>query len=346
MRKKEENKSSSRITSDDKKDLLLEEFFEDIEKLTIHDDNDNDTANSDTESNELKAIHNDAKTTTKKEKEHIQEILNRAKARQQSWQEFSIPSSSNAPIDSTDGTETQGRPPISFSLSISKTSVKKKKQANSKRAAKIKPQVATSKPAPAPASLMPPRWIVVLDTCAWIKSFDCVCQILVTAAQQQQHSPSGIATEEEPIVVVIPYILWTELDHQSKQSDEILRYKARRAVRRLNEELVKDDSNSIIRSQSRDEMNQAAVRHSFHRDSINNNDDHILVCAQEEQRLAVSGSNADPQVQQDTRVVLLTLDNVLSGKARANGITVFTPVHFLQHYQQRSSSLKKRKHKR
>ena len=71
-----------------------------------------------------------------------------------------------------------------------------------------------------------------------------------------------------------------------------------------------------------------------------NNDNHILFCDRAEQQAAWGvGSDAPPET---GGVVLLTQDNVLSGKARADGVAVYTPAKFVEYYTRRAASLRDR----
>ena len=53
---------------------------------------------------------------------------------------------------------------------------------------------------------------------------------------------------EEHITVVVPYTVWDELDYRSKEiDDEHQRYKARRAARMLNDELLRVQQEQKLR---------------------------------------------------------------------------------------------------
>lgn len=326
-------------------DENLEAFFRDIEKLEI---------SSEKQSSEHAAAHDDTvwsatvvppkasnNNEKKKKKDANKEvILQKAEQHQQSWQEFAIEKAAEE--------ATADRPKISFALNTKK----KKKTKFSQKETKTSSSTTTQEQAADASTTAPnnttPRWTAVLDTCALLQSLEDVCALLQHAQQ-----PAAL----EPLTLVVPYKLWSELDYQSKLEEEDKQRQARCAVRVLNraiskqqKELTTSTRNAVssslayhfhnkpfqhvvIRSQSRAEMNRIATDMNFMDDA--NNDDHILGCALAEQQRDFSEYEAGG-------VVLLTLDKVLSGKARADGVTVYTPSSFLDYYRRRDASLRAR----
>ena len=335
-------------------DVELEDFFRDIEKLMISQpafEEGPQTAATDetTTADELPSQKSRFQEKSCGKGCNIrEELMGRADTSQQSWQEFSttLSSTNNKP----------DRPLVSFTINKSKG---KKTKTTKKAASSCVEQQATDEKAPlppaAPPSFQRPRWIVVLDTCAVLESHEDICYLIsaaVHAATQLRTSGCGGGVMGvEPITVVIPYKIWTELDYRSKQSEEEdLRYRARRAARMLNKELDNHGQHyiecrnsridAVIRSQSRVGLDNAA--RDFLSTSVQeaNNDDHILFCARAEQQAAWGvGSDAPPTT---GGVVLLTQDNVLSGKARADGVAVYTPAKFVEYYTRRADSLRDR----
>jgi hypothetical protein len=206
-------------------------------------------------------------------------------------------------------------------------------------------------------------WIVVLDTCAILESYELVCDIihLVRQAHQQQQHRHRNASYDSSFSLVIPYTVWKELDYRSKEiDDENEKYKARRAARMLNNELKEQQEqqqqqrsmnigtrSAAIRSQSCIELKQAVEwflqstttaaetkKVAAPRSVEISNDDRILACAlYEKNRLLTSVA-----VNSTDGVVLITSDKVLSGKGLANQILVYSPTEFLRYYNTRIDS--------
>lgn len=185
----------------------------------------------------------------------------------------------------------------------------------------------------------------------------------------------------EPLTIVVPYTVWDELDYRSKEvDDEHQKYKARRAARMLTDELLKEEqqqqpqqqkddlydqttrklfsksgastNTESIRSQSRIEAHHAVEefvllsKASSSKEGIPNNDDKILACALWEQdRLAKAkqAQGADViRIPTAGGVVLITSDKVLTGKARADHLSVYSPSEFVRYYNKRMASLQSR----
>ena len=372
-------KNTTANQGDDDDDL--EDFFQEINKLTI----DNHSASLEGGHSKKTSILSDRKevegiSTPKKpsnrarsnKKEQLaskEELVDRAETSRQSWQEFSAPQKSSK----------QDRPLVSFT--IAKKNKGKKKNA-SKKAATSEVDKKEQAPPPSPPVLLHqnPKWIVVLDTCVLLESFDDITALISTAIHADSQLKRLPVSSVEPITVVIPYTVWTELDFRSKDpEDEDLRYRARRAVRMLNTELSKhgqqqkqqqqqqqqqqlhgSDNNystndsiimdAVIRSQSRAGLDAAAreflstlddAQHTSTGPAVAaNNDDHILFCARLEQRQHLTRNNNEALIAGG--VVLLTQDNVLTGKARADGVVVYAPRKFVDYYKRRAASLRHR----
>ena len=195
-------------------------------------------------------------------------------------------------------------------------------------------------------------------------------------APNSNHFSSTSTSFCEALSIVVPYTVWDELDYRSKViTDENEKYKARRAARMLNDELRQQheehewnqsignsfDLSTIeshaqitpsIRSQSRIESHRAVeefvVLSTAFNEGIIANDDKILACALWEQaRLAKSRAQANASrlhipATAAGGVVLITSDKVLTGKARADHLSVYAPLEFVRYYTKRMTSLRTR----
>jgi hypothetical protein len=392
---------------DDVDDTLLEDFFAEIEGLTIHDDSvkvGDNSSNADFKNNEQRLVINNSQQSRRerlspqKEKgQQQQSMIDRAEITKDNWKKFTIPNASSSVAAST-----IGRKPISFSLGAS-ANAKTKKKARSKitrrqrhesdSTAKLplgfgeeaspshssKQQGRdTSTSVPSLNHFLLPRWIAVLDTCAILESYESVCDMIRLAraatvgGSNSRHLPSVVshgATVLEGLTVVVPYTVWDELDYRSKElEDEREKYKARRAARMLTDELVNEEQHrehrrafdkeefglsgdlSSIRSQSRIESHRSveAFVAAAASSGIPSNDDKILACALGEQnRFAIERSGTIDEMNATSKssiggVVLITLDKVLTGKARADGLSVHSPSEFVRYYNKRMASLRSR----
>lgn len=291
----------------------LEDFFREVEKLTIS------TAEEQQQLPSAEAKDNTARQRkTNKNTRIKEEAIGRAETGRQSWQEFSTSSSDKQ----------QDRPLVSFSLKSKGRKPKAKQRATERK---------DSNPLPPPLLVQKPHWIAVLDTCVLLESsLDDIYDLVSTAVHAAETKrPNSFV---EPITVLIPYTVWTELDYRSKEEDEDTKFRARRAVRMLNTELAHHRSNeeAVIRSQSRADL-AAATREFSSASTPINNDDHILFCARAEQQHHTARNNATAG-----GVVLLTHDKVLTGKARADGVVVDAPGSFVEYYRRRTASLRDR----
>jgi len=341
-----------------------------------------------------------ATTRTHTFKTNKKSLIGKAESNQMAWQTFNATtlntSSANATSTSTSSrtaeTAEEIRKPISFSLS--KKDIKKAKKKQNKKVAKkvLEKEAATgagdedtfkigSASHIIPQELQIPSWILVLDTCALLESYEIIQDIYHCAQDMSNHIQEyGIRHDDtmEPIQIVIPYMIWNELDYRTKATalEEDDRFKARRAVRMLKEfasssssstqsadlamrgrerrqELQGEDGDfQIFRFQSRIEMDQSRVRHELssgmsvtsRTDTVKwTNDDYILLCALQlqQQQQGQAGEN-NSATAFDPRIVLVTLDQVLTGKATSDRVTVMTPKKFWTHHGNRMRSLRER----
>jgi len=185
----------------------------------------------------------------------------------------------------------------------------------------------------------------------------------------------------EPISIVIPYVVWGELDYQSKklnknnnslEEGEVEKnansHLARRAIRMLRDELelsrqisragvvnssvsnnVMPRSSGVLHSQSIVESNEAATKYLSKKIQVTN-DDYILACAlMENEKYSKQSTNTFGTSSSSSSsssaaggVVVITLDNNLSCKCLANGLKVDSPSSFVEYYEKRMESLKQR----
>jgi hypothetical protein len=370
-------------------------------------------------------------------------MIDRAESTKDNWKIFTIaePSSSLSTTPPPSSLNATGRKPISFSLSIGAGNAKKKKDKKNNTRSKItrrqrqetesgpcvdfgfddhdhdhddetssslSPSAPTRRqdrppPLSCPNHLFLPRWIVVLDTCAILESYESVCNMIQLARKAAATADAGAAKKSnflhhsarcafvsEALTIVVPYTVWDELDYRSKEiDDEHQRYKARRAARMLTDELRREQQQEdaadrrhhqtqiigeawfegcSIRSQSRIESHRAVEEFVLllssssskpaSAEGIANNDDKILACALCEQdrfanaRAKIAKANEDAtETNNATRirraataggVALITSDKVLTGKARADRLSVYSPSKFVRYYNKRMASLRSR----
>ena len=150
---------------------------------------------------------------------------------------------------------------------------------------------------------------------------------------------------DEPIHIVIPAMVWSELDYQSKSksSEATTAFAAREATRMLRDELESEviSNRGVVRSQSLLEARQAGGNY-LPKDSKHTNDDHILVCAMTEYEAYKNDNEKLPCSVDAGGVVMVTLDGNLACKAISNGLKVYSPAEFQEYYQKRMYSLRRR----
>ncbi|GFH45507.1 hypothetical protein CTEN210_01981 [Chaetoceros tenuissimus] len=276
------------------------------------------------------------KSTIKKEK---QQLIQRASSTQQKWREFHDSKTEN-------GSDITDRKPISMSLT--KKDVKKAKRKKKKNIFqsqdKIDDAVASTDTVQStlPKELRTPSWCLVLDTCSLLdnRSYDALQDLydIATAVASQ-----AIIQGKEPIQIVVPYMVWNELDYRMKSSSlgEDDKYQARRAVRLLNDfaSTVNSDGFQYFHSQTRSEMEQSSKERD--KSITITNDEYILLCATQKKQQECSTSNTVMSAFHPN-IVLLTLDNVLIGKASSEQIKAMDPVEFKAFYRKRERSLRER----
>jgi len=325
-----------------------------------------------------------SRTTTAKSRTGKKNIMiQNAKENQRAWSEFKK-------LDLSCGSESNTASKVSFQIKSAKGGKKKMK----KKKIVVDPNQVDNRESPratedhgapnnfetanssSPAcSIMDdslcyqcPRWTLVIDTCSLLHDNGMHMQNIIDMANRSscrartdQHGtlppPSTVAAVEEPIDIVIPHKVWSELEYQSKSTESNNAYAARMAIRMLRDELesrsssivgggiIHNNANAIggvVRSQSLLESRDAADRF-LSRDSKSTNDDSILGCAMMENEIVkderCGSEKAAPAA---GGVVLVTLDNNLACKGYANGLNVFSPMKFVEYYNKRMCSLRQR----
>ena len=201
-----------------------------------------------------------------------------------------------------------------------------------------------------------PRWTLIIDTCCLIENNGAGVKNLINLAtnandarimaRQNQRTAALMTTiADEPIHIVIPAMVWSELDYQSKSksSEATTMYAAREATRMLRDELESEviSNRGVVRSQSLLEARQAGDNY-LPKDSKHTNDDHILVCAMTEYEAYKNDNEKLPCSVDAGGVVMVTLDGNLACKAISNGLKVYSPAEFQEYYQKRMYSLRRR----
>jgi predicted ribonuclease YlaK len=167
----------------------------------------------------------------------------------------------------------------------------------------------------------------------------------IMARQNQRTAALMTTIVDEPIRIVIPAMVWSELDYQSKSksSEPTTAFAAREATRMLRDELESEviSNRGVVRSQSLLEARQAGGNY-LPKDSKHTNDDHILVCAMTEYEAYKNDNEKLPCSVDAGGVVMVTLDGNLACKAISNGLKVYSPAEFQEYYQKRMHSLRRR----
>lgn len=344
----------------DDAEAAFEAFLSDIDGLTISDTDVQETRTVQTHSaNRVStndhtvlgslSLTNQSRPKNGNDALKKKELIDRAEEGQQTWIKFSNNKHSSA---FTGPSEEPNRAPVSFELKKKKK--KKVKRPISKGSLKLEPLPQ----APQPEC---PHWITVVDTCCFLDEYD-IMSDLISAARHTSLLGDSAAVVEEPITIVLPYKVLGELDYRSKMEEEVTSYRARRAIRTLEAELQSQQPGhmstapkhseslsrnerggtkaSVIRAQSLEDMDAAALVYLERFGSDVNNDDHILACALAEQETFQSAARARGDPLSGTGgVVLLTDDRNLSCKAHANRLKVQSPTAFLEYHRRRSESL-------
>ena len=398
----------------------LDDFFQQIDNLKISDDDDNAsrvnnaTSSSNSSNSTGKSAGNVKHTKDRKA------LIEKAGTHQKAWKTFSASVAREPNVEEQEDGEGEGRKPISFSLGKKDVlKAKKKKKKKKKKAATndvfgvggIETETTTSNErgdrncnhyANIPTELRIPSWTLILDTCAILESYATILEIYKHAhIMMDRIRKYGIRHNDpmEPIQIVIPRIVWNELDYRvkAKSLGEKEQFKARRAVRMLNEcafaststSSPNSNSNSsvptgtrtrtrqgnyhpneegilqIFKCQSRSEMEESKIpsndrpqgeANTRTNTNINinstmewRNDDYILSCALQQKAYAeeaIQMDDADTLLAFEARVVLITLDQVLVGKASSDQMATMTPDRFWILHKERMRSLRERERER
>ena len=203
-----------------------------------------------------------------------------------------------------------------------------------------------------------PRWTLIIDTCCLIEDNGAGVKDLINLAtnasdanikaRQNRHTSALMTTiADEPIHIVIPAMVWSELEYQSKSKSSeatTTAFAAREATRMLRDELESEviSNRGVVRSQSLLEARQAGDIYFLSKDIKYTNDDHILACAMTEYEAYKSDNEKLACGVDAGGVVMVTLDGNLACKAISNGLKVYSPAEFQEYYQKRMSSLRRR----
>jgi hypothetical protein len=325
---------------------------------------------------------NGHKNLRRKEKEIV---IKNAAHNQRAWSEFTKLDLKN---DESNLTDDGSRPKISFKLQNGKSKLKKKgnrsklveKKENGIRSVGTVKQSINAKhessnsvtdgnasseeqyPKLLSYQALCPSWKLVIDTSSLVNDngfevqrlMDLASHIALKRYEWQRQNPSirqysaSNAIEEEPIQIIIPYKVWSELEYQSKSDNSDLAYSARTVMRMLRDELQQgsnqgDDLSKIapgrvIHSQTLVESQNAAKKFVMHEGTPNpTNDDQIVACALIEQEKCATEANSLAG-----GVVMITSDNNMACKALSNGLKVYTPAAFRAYYLERIDSLRQR----
>ena len=413
----------------------LDDFFQQIDNLKISDDDDNASRVNNTTSSSNSSNSTGKSTGNVKHTKDRKALIEKADTHQKAWKTFSESVAREPNVEEQgdgqgDG-QGEGRKPISFSLGKKDVLKAKKKKNKKKKAATndvfgvggIETETTTSNErgyrncnynahahvhahAHIPTELRIPSWTLILDTCAILESYATILEIYKHAhTMMDRIRKYGIRHNDpvEPIQIVIPRIVWNELDYRvkAKSLGENEQFKARRAVRMLNECALASTSTStsssnsnsnssvptgtrtrqgnyhpneegilqIFKCQSRSEMEQSKIPSNDRpQDEINTrtntntrtnininstvewrNDDYILSCALQQKEYAeeaIQMDDTDTLLAFEARVVLITLDQVLTGKASSDQMATMTPDRFWILHKERMRSLRERERER
>lgn len=306
-------------------------------------------------------------------------MMANAKEKQRAWSEFKK-------LDLTCSESDPSK--VSFQLKSAKEKKKKKKKNNKSTKAKnqvdrenkeVMEKQTSSGGAPSsdttisPVGLVSnideaycrrPRWTLVIDTCCLIEDGGIHTHRIIdlanhatnahAKAQTQQNMALVTTMVDEPIDIVIPSRVWSELDYQSKHNsvDSKNAYAARKVIRLLREELeaaIGGGRNPlcsearVLRSQSLLEAQEAGSTFLSQDSQRWTNDDHILACALMENETMTRNARSVSGEAEAGGVAVVTLDNNLACKAYANGLKVYdSPAAFERHYRTRMASLRQR----
>ena len=366
-------------------DEALQAFFDEVDKLSINYNGDiQSSAAADKDTEENKTTKRDDvvnNTNSKNEKKHV--IAN-AKLNQKAWSEFKKLdlSKDTSVIDTGSGGSDNNK--ISFQITNNKKKKKKKDKTGY-----VDNTTATAtlqiNDIPTNHSNDCPSWVLIIDTCSFLEQNGIqTIHHLMELAKSTISNNANQTTNQlhtplyEPISIVIPYVVWGELDYQSKlnkvnnnnleegevEKNEINAQTARRAIRMLRDELELSQqinsraglpgssvssinvprSSGVLHSQSIVESNAAADKYLSKEIQVTN-DDYILACAlmeNEEYKSNNAFGTSSSSSSAAGGVVVITIDNNLSCKCLANDLKVHSPSSFVEYYEKRMESLKQR----
>jgi len=237
------------------------------------------------------------------------------------------------------------KPKISFSITTNSKVNKKKKKAKSSRKHN-KPTEDKARTGSNDEASVGGSWLLVLDTCCFLQNgLEDVKDLIETAHRTVNNDSPKLIVADEPILITIPYVVWRELEYQTKSEDDGNAFAARAAIRMLRDRLengkaailseVDLDASPVptsIRAQTLQQSKDVAAK--FVDAKRSSNDDHILACALAE-RESIFRNRKDG-------TVLITEDNNLKCKALVNGLQVYTAAGFNDYYRKRMTSLRER----
>lgn len=300
-------------------------------------------------------------------------MIQNATDRQQAWSEFiKVDLSKNnlcSPLDDIN------RQKISFKISSGTSKCKKKKKMAdtsngcilsekpvSEKDEELCPtkKKTCNKPSGGKCSqeFLYPHWTLVIDTSSMVNDNGFEAQRIIDLANHislirykwrnhnnnRQYSSANILVEE-PIKIVIPYKVWSELEYQSKSDNTDLAYSARVVIRMLRDEIKQSNNqiditgpSTVVQTQSVMQSRDAAKK--FVSNDLTckpTNDDHIIACALYQQELLGSTNN-----NVSGGVVIITSDNNMVCKALSNSLKVFSASDFHAYYLERLGSLQRR----
>ena len=375
------------MTAETEDDEALQAFFDEVDKLSIQSSATAAIADNNTEENKTTKRDDVVNTNSKNEKKHV--IAN-AKHNQKAWSDFKkLDLSKDTSVG--DGSGSNDNNKISFQIKLPKTKDEKRKKK------KDKPPPNNVDTNNATATTLPindistshshdfPSWVLIIDTCSLLQQNGTQSiHHLIELAKSAISNNANQTTNQlytplyEPISIVIPYVVWGELDYISKklnknnnnnnleeeevEKNEMNAHLARKAIRMLRDELElsqqinrvglpnSGSSNNalprrscVLHSQSIVESNEAAKKY-LSKEIQSTNDDYILACALMENEkyksntFGIMGGSGSAA----GGVVVITLDNNLSCKCLANDMKVHSPSSFVKYYEKRMESLKQR----
>ena len=311
------------MTAETEDDEALQAFFDEVDKLSINDNGDmQSSAAADSDTVENQTTKRDDVNIRTKSKNEKKQVIENAKHNQKAWSEFKKLDLNDNTAGGSGGSD---KNKISFQIkSSTKDKREKKKDKPPQNNVDTNNTTATTLPIndiSISHSHDCPSWTLIIDTCSLlaqngVQSIHKLIQLAKSAitnntnqTTNQLHTPLC-----EPISIIIPYVVWGELDYISKklnknnninnleeeevEKNEMNARTARRAIRMLRDELelsqqinrvgvvpcsvssnnVLPRSSGVLHSQSIVESNEAAAKY-LSKEIQSTNDDYILACA-------------------------------------------------------------------